>query len=146
MKRRALFLIGIALGISLLLLMFAHEGQSGIKYEKVFSSRQDDFILHIRVEEMNKGIRILRSLQYVGKDTVEIKHQTPLISVSLQNRNHDYTGSTVKKTLKTGNIYYQEPVIIDVPIEKESELYVQAKFSVDDEWIYMNHVETLIFN
>ena len=107
MKRRALFLIGIALGISLLLLMFAHEGQSGIKYEKVFSSRQDDFILHIRVEEMNKGIRILRSLQYVGKDTVEIKHQTPLISVSLQNRNHDYTGSTVKKTLKTGNIYYQ---------------------------------------
>ncbi|PAV28801.1 hypothetical protein CIL05_14330 [Virgibacillus profundi] len=112
---------------------------------KIAEKQVDDFILHMRVNETEKGIQVLQSIQYVGKEIVEIKHQSPLVSVSLLNRNHDYTGSTVSKALKKGDVYPGEEIIFPSPKKGECNLYLQARFNVNGEEVSIDHVEKLFF-
>lgn len=112
---------------------------------KEVKKQLDNFILHMRVDETEEGIQVLRSLQYMGEETVEIKHQAPLISVSLSHENHDFTGSLVTKKMNSGNIYTQEKLVFAAPEKGECNLYVQARFMADDEEILIEHVEKLIF-
>ncbi|WP_430786296.1 hypothetical protein VBD025_13425 [Virgibacillus flavescens] len=110
------------------------------------SAEEKDFIVHIRVEEIDEEIKVYRSLQYTGDETVEIEHQTPLISISLRNKNHDFTGSRVKKVMESGDSYYpQKAKLISKPQEGEYTLYCLAEFQVDGESRSIEHTENLIF-
>lgn len=110
------------------------------------STEIKDFILHIRVEEAEEQIKIYRSLQYIGSETVEIQHQTPLISVSLRQKNHDFTGSRVNKVLDYGDSYYpQKAKAIEVKKEGEYTLYCLAEFKVNGESKIIEHTEELLF-
>lgn len=107
---------------------------------------QDDFILHIGVERIDEGFQVLRAIQYVGKGSVEITHQTPLISVSFKQRNHDYTGSTVSRTLNTGTSYHpQNSKTFAAPEEGDYTLFCEANFTVNGEHMTISHQEELTF-
>ncbi|WP_099157890.1 hypothetical protein [Virgibacillus ndiopensis] len=113
---------------------------------KTGSKQVDDFILHIRVERIENGIRVYRSIQYVGDESIEITHYTPLVSVSLKNKNHDFTGSPVVKKLEKGNSYHPHgSIVINSPDKGTYKLYCKARFSVDGEEMVIDHVENLIF-
>lgn len=121
-------------------------GNQGSLSAAISSSKQvEDFILHVRVEETDNGIRVLQSLQYVGKEEIVIEHQTPLVSVSFLHDNHDYTGSSVSKVLNEGNIYPQKIVSFPSPEKGECNLYVNARFNVGNERFLIEHVEELLF-
>lgn len=109
------------------------------------SKQVDDFILHLRVEEVEEGIQVLQSLQYVGEEEIIIEHQTPLVSVSLLHNNHDFIGNSVSKVLNKGNIYPQQAVIFPSPEKGECNLYVKARFVVEGEPIIIKHVKKLLF-
>jgi len=113
---------------------------------KTISKESDNFILHIQVNDDEEGVEVLHSIQYTGKDKVEIQHQTPLVSVSLDDSKHDFTGSYVIKPMEEGNIYHpQEAEILSVPYLIECELHIKAKFEVDGERKVISHVEELKF-
>lgn len=101
----------------------------------------------MKVEREKSGIEVHHSLQYIGEGAVEILHQTPLISVSLLDKNHDFTGSLIQKKLNKGNIYYQESKILSpIDVKGECNLYVRAKFLVNNKLVNIDHVEPLMFN
>src|SRR5690625_7311503 len=52
---------------------------------KTISKSLDDFILHVRVNDNKDGVEVMHSIQYTGEDSVEIQHQTPLVSVSMRS-------------------------------------------------------------
>lgn len=111
------------------------------------SVHKEDFVLHVRVENEEKGFRVYRSLQYVGEGEVNVVHQTPLISISFRHKNHDYTGSTVSKVLgEDSNYHPQDPKYIESPKKGEYTLYCKAKFSVDGKERKITHQEKLTFN
>ncbi|SDQ65689.1 hypothetical protein SAMN05216232_2960 [Virgibacillus subterraneus] len=109
--------------------------------------QQDEFILHIRVEKMSEGFQVFRSIQYIGEEQVEITHQTPLISVSLKHKNHDYTGSNVTRVLTSGSSYHpQGSKTFEAPGRGEYTLFCESRFNVDGEEIKINYQENLMFN
>ncbi|GAA0440493.1 hypothetical protein GCM10008983_16870 [Lentibacillus halophilus] len=114
--------------------------------DKTKEIHKGNFILHIRVEDVENGFQVLRSIQYMGDKPITLKHQTPLISVSFQNRNHDYTGSTISKTVHKGGSYHpQGPKIFKAPTEGEHALYSQSTFTAGGETITINHKDNLLF-
>ncbi|GAB3793093.1 hypothetical protein [Virgibacillus kimchii] len=120
--------------------------RTALSENKTIAKESDDFILHVQVNDDGEEIEVLHSIQYKGKKKVEIQHQTPLVSVSLHDHNHDFTGSYVKKSMEEGNIYRpQKAANLPLPSEDECNLYIQAKFTVNDEWKVINHVEELKF-
>lgn len=111
------------------------------------SVHTDEFVMHIRVENDEKGFRVYRSLQYIGEEEVKVVHQTPLISVSFRHKNHDYTGSTVSKGLeKDSNYHPQNPKHFEPPKKGEYTLYCKAIFSVNGKEKKITHQERLSFN
>lgn len=107
---------------------------------------KNDFTLNIRVEKIDEGFRVLRSIRYSGAENIEIDHQTPLVSVSFKNKNHDYTGSTVTKVLTPGSSYHpQNPKTFEAPSEGEYTLYSESRFQVDGNEVTINNEENLIF-
>lgn len=145
MKKAAV--LSLIVIICLLGIIYWQFGQVNAKLveSKEIKKQQGNFILHMRVDETDNGIQVLRSLQYVGEDTIEIDHQTPLISVSISNENHDFTGSLVTKTMNSGNIYPQEKLLFEAPDEGECNLYVQARFNADGKEVLIDHIEKLLF-
>lgn len=115
-------------------------------HEKAIHKQVGDFIVYIKVEGAKDGIKVLNSLQYVGEKPIEIKHQTPLVSICLGQKNHDYTGSLVTKRLQEGSIYYQEEETLQTELEGENNLYVKARFIADGELVSIDHVEKLVFH
>ncbi|WP_226034546.1 hypothetical protein [Aquibacillus saliphilus] len=109
--------------------------------------QKDDFIVHIRVERNGDGFQILRSLQYIGSETITIDHRTPLTSVSINQENHDFTGSHVTKTLEPNYIYHpQEPESYS-PLEKGSyNLYIHSQFFVDGEPFNVYSEQEIVFH
>ncbi|WP_249869950.1 hypothetical protein [Oceanobacillus saliphilus] len=105
----------------------------------------EDFLLHLRVEEANKGIQIQRSLQYIGKEKVLIEHRTPLVSVSYNKSNHDFTGSFISKELNKGDIYDAHDVTLPYPESKDNNIYIHASFISNGKQINIDHVEQLTF-
>ncbi|ASK63670.1 hypothetical protein CFK37_16645 [Virgibacillus phasianinus] len=121
-------------------------GRASLVANQMGKAKFGDFILHIRVEEVNEEIKVFRSLQYMGEDPIEIKHQTPLISISLGRRNHDFTGSNVKEEMKHGDSYYpQKAKIITIPKKGKYTLYCLASFQVEGKDKKIEHSEELIF-
>ncbi len=47
------------------------------------------------------------SLQYIGKEDITIRHQTPLVSISAYKGVHRLSGGYVYRTLDSNYIYYQ---------------------------------------
>lgn len=132
--------------IATLYISWSGLGRDSLVSSQVGSAEMKDFIVHIRVEEIDDEIKVYRSLQYIGNETVEIEHQAPLISISLQNKNHDFTGSRVKKVMESGDSYYpQKAKLIGKPEEGEYTLYCLAEFQVDGEQRRIMHTEKLIF-
>ncbi len=114
--------------------------------DKNGSKQAGDFILHIRVERVEDGVQVYRSIQYMGKEPVEVKHNTPLISVSLANKNHDYTGSPVKKVLGEGDSYHPQDTFTFKPPKKgKYNLHCQAKFTANGKDVVIDHTEKLEF-
>lgn len=66
---------------------------------KSISKALGDFTLHVRVN----GVEVMHL-----KDSVEIQHQNPLVSVSLLNAKHDFTGSYVTKPMEERDIYHSQ--------------------------------------
>ncbi|ALX47307.1 hypothetical protein [Lentibacillus amyloliquefaciens] len=126
---------------------YGQEAEAELTNGNTNATQQEDFILHIRVESMEEGFQVSRALQYVGEGSVEVEHQTPLVSVSFKNQNHDYTGSTMTKTLNTGNSYHpQGPKTFEAPRSGTYILFCEARFMVNDKFITINHQEELEFN
>ncbi|HLS10305.1 hypothetical protein [Lentibacillus sp.] len=113
---------------------------------KTMEIQEGDFILHIRAERSDGGFQVFRAIQYVGDESVEIEHQTPLISVSLSHPNHDYTGNTVSRTLETGNSYHpQDSIQFESPRAGTYTLFCKAEFMADDEQTNITLQEELTF-
>ncbi|WP_088049976.1 hypothetical protein [Virgibacillus dakarensis] len=146
MNRKVLFFIVFIICLSGFSLWAFSRGNAQLVTDKSSSKRAGDFILHVRVERADKGIKVYRSIQYVGKEPIEIQHNTPLIAVSLAYKNHDYTGSPVTKVLKEGGSYHPQDAAIIKQTKKGSyNLYCKAKFTVEGEKVVIDHTEKLIF-
>lgn len=107
--------------------------------------RENDFLLHLRVEEGEKGIKVLHSIQYLGEEDIKMLHKKPLVSISLNNNEHYFTGSTVSKNMKNGAIYHQEEVVFPLQNKGMRDLYIHAQFMLDGEEVNIQHVEELHF-
>ncbi|QKY68881.1 hypothetical protein [Lentibacillus sp. CBA3610] len=148
MKKKLIAVIVLAVTCIIAVTSYLFYGQATAELasNKSREIQQDDFILHIRVERMNEGFQVFRAIQYVGDEQVEIKHQTPLISISFKHQNHDYTGSSVLNTLHTGNSYHpQNAKSFDSPEEGQYLLFCEARFLVNGEQMTISHQEELVF-
>ncbi len=130
-----LIIIGIICGIWL-------DKSGNLVHPKSLVREVDDFLLHIRIEEAEEGIKVLRSIQYVGEGEVEIIHQTPLVSVAIEE-DHSFGGKTVSKKMKQGAIYHQEEALLPTQKKGISELSIHAKFICDNEEMDIKHIEEL---
>ncbi|WP_164217914.1 hypothetical protein [Virgibacillus sp. YIM 98842] len=140
-----LFLI-IIISLGLTYGQFEKSNANTLTENKMISKESDDFILHVQINDDEKGIEVLYSIQYNGEERVEIQHQSPLVSVSFFDHGHDFTGSYVKKEMEEGNIYHpQKAAVLSSPNKNECNLYIKAKFEVDGEIKIINHVEALEF-
>lgn len=144
-RKNLVFLIFIIILVGFSYWIFARDAAQLVA-NKNGSKRVDDFILHIDVERMDEGIQVYRSIQYVGKDPVEIQHQTPLIAISFDRKNFDYTGSPVTKVLDEGESYHpQDAMAFKSPEKGTYNVYVEAKFRVNGEKMIINHTVELEF-
>lgn len=110
------------------------------------SKQEDDFTLHIRVENHDEGFQILRSIQYDGDESVKIEHRTPLTAVSINQSGSDFTGSPVTKTLNPGDIYTpQEPLSYKSLGKGEYLLYVHSQFFVDGKQVNITCESEIVF-
>ncbi|MEC5425137.1 hypothetical protein QGM71_16750 [Virgibacillus sp. C22-A2] len=145
---KKLLLIFLILFICLSSVLYLKYGSANAKLSENVSSMKQvgDFILHMRVDEKDKGIEVMRSIQYVGEEPVKIVHQSPLVSISIGNNKHDFTGSTVMKVLRKGDIYHpQSTVSFSISEKGECKLYVHARLDVNGERLSIEHEENLLF-
>ena len=125
---------------------FEKSNANTLTEDKMIAKESDDFILHVQMNGVEEGIEVLHSIQYNGQKKVEIQHQSPLISVSFFEHDHDFTGSYVQKEMVIGDIYHpQKATVLSAPNRDTFNLYIQAKFEVDGEVQVINHVEELEF-
>ncbi|ASK61331.1 hypothetical protein CFK37_03650 [Virgibacillus phasianinus] len=124
------FIVSIGI-ISIVVLALIEGNKATLVSTQNGSKKLGDFILHIRVEEVDKGIKVYRALQYKGKESVVIEHRTPLISVSLDQKNRSFTSSTTLKEMNYGHSYHpQKAKIIEITEEGQYTLYCAARFKV----------------
>ncbi|WP_112180691.1 MULTISPECIES: hypothetical protein [Paraliobacillus] len=99
--------------------------------------KENDFILHMRIENSDEGFRILHSLEYVGAEQVTIEHRTPLTSISINTDTSDFTGSPVSKILEPGDIYRpHKSAIIEESLEEGThKVYMNCQFYYKEEQI-----------
>ncbi|MFC4556917.1 hypothetical protein ACFO3D_01685 [Virgibacillus kekensis] len=145
--RRSLVVLFL-LSVCLIGSLYWFYGRAGTELaaKKTVNVEEDDFVLHIHVENDDSGFQVYRSLQYLGQGKVEITHRTPLISVSFKQKNHDYTGSNVTEVLDNGRSYYpQGPVSFESPEQGTYKLYCETRFTVNGEKVRINLEETLAF-
>lgn len=133
-----LIIIGIACGIWL-------DKSGNLVHSKSLLREANDFLLHIRIEGAEEGIKVLRSIQYIGEGEVEIIHQPPLISVAIVDEDHSFSGKPISKKMKQGTIYHQEEALLPIQKKGISELSIHAKFICGDEEINIKHIEELEF-
>lgn len=146
MKRFMYMFIIVTIGILALFYFGNDRASASLFTNKSISKRVDDFILHIYVEDGEEGFQVFRSIEYIGDDPIEINHQTPLISVSFQQKNHDFTGSNVSKTLNHGMSYYpQDELVLAKPKKGKYPIYVCARFNIKGERLIIEHEEMLEF-
>ncbi|CDQ40295.1 MULTISPECIES: hypothetical protein [Virgibacillus] len=147
MKKKFILII-IVIGAVFIALIYGGFGNANAKLveNKTVTKQEGDFILHISIENADAGVKVYSSIQYVGDNPVIIEHRAPLVSISLDQQQHKYTGSPVSKELNKGNIYHP-PYSNEFDIQNRpcASLYLEARFKVDDEEIRIQHVEELEF-
>lgn len=106
-------------------------------------SFEDDFLLHIRIQQTNEGVQVQNSIQFLGDGTVVVEHKNPLISVSYNT--HSFDGETVQRQMSNGSIYYQPKTDLDFPEDNE---YIQIKVQckVDGEIVEFEYKEKIQFD
>ncbi len=106
-------------------------------------SFEDDFLLHIRIQQTDEGVQVQNSIQYLGESTVVVEHKQPLISVSYNT--HSFEGETVQREMKNGNIYYQPKADLEFPEDKEY-IRFKVKCKVDGEDLEFDYTEKIQFD
>jgi flagellar basal body-associated protein FliL len=107
----------------------------------------EDFVIHIRAEKIDQGFQVLRSLEYIGEESIKIMHRTPLISVSVDHDNHRFTGSPVAKTLEQGDVYYpQDPQTFSALEKGDHVLLVHAQFVIEGKEVNIKSEKAIRFN
>ncbi|SER98185.1 hypothetical protein SAMN04487944_11469 [Gracilibacillus ureilyticus] len=121
--------------IGLLVTAFIKESMKTNLAETVKINEQyEDYIIHIRIEAVNDGFQVLRSLEYTGDEKVEIKHRNPLTAVTINKDNPVFTGSDRTMVLNPGNNYHpQEPVEFSNLPKGSHTVYIHTQFFVDGE-------------
>ena len=109
---------------------------------------KDAFILHMRIENNDKGFRVLHSLEHTGDEQVTIEHRTPLTSISIDARQSDFTGSTTSKTLQPGDIYRPDntPAVYDSLKAGSHDIYIHCQFLIDGEPVNIELEKEIVFN
>ena len=121
------------------------EGKGSVVTSTSTIKVEDNLLIHMRVEDVDDGIQIQCSLQYVGKEDILLEHQTPLVSARFDETIHNFTGDKLAKTLRRGSIYHQPTILLDYPEISDLNLEISAKFWVDGEPINFQHIEKLEF-
>lgn len=104
------------------------------------------FILHTQVEDINDGIEVYSSPQYVGDDSKMIEMGNPFVSVSFNHMEDSFSLDPTTKYFRKGSICHSdEPIVFPYPSKGKHELFINASFIVDGEEVFINHVEELIF-
>ncbi|HLR62299.1 MAG TPA: hypothetical protein VK097_07645 [Lentibacillus sp.] len=147
MKKWVIVFIGTAFIVTAVIFCwFNGKADAELAGNETSQIQEDDFVLHIRAEPADGGFQVFRAIQYVGDESVEIKHQTPLVSVSFKQSNHDYTGKTVSSTLGTGNSYHpQGSKTFETPGKGIYTLFCEARFVADGEQMKITHQKKLTF-
>ncbi|UOQ85419.1 hypothetical protein [Gracilibacillus salinarum] len=105
-----------------------------------------DFIVHIRIEPLEEGFQVLRSLQYTGEASLVIEHRSPLTQVTIDADNPTFTGSPVTKQLNADYQYYPQPTLLFDTLEKgKHTIYIHTQFYIEGERVDIKTKETLIF-
>ncbi|MFC3039925.1 hypothetical protein ACFOGI_06635 [Virgibacillus xinjiangensis] len=123
------------------------EEERDLQEERYIKKESGEFVLHVKIGRKEDKIEVLRSLQYLGKESIEIEHRTPLASVSFGHRNHDFTGSPVHRRLNSGDIYLPKTdAIFSLNEENACKVYIHAEFTADGEEVVIDHAEELPFH
>ncbi|WP_188453352.1 hypothetical protein [Virgibacillus oceani] len=145
-RKVAIVLLVFIIGLMCFLYWLFQFNDATLVSNKSISKQVDDFILHIRIEDIDNEVQVFRSIQYMGEDSVKIVHSTPLISVSFKVKNHDFTGGPVSTILGRGESYHpQDAFTFASPKKGKYNLYVKARFCVNGEEMTIDYVENLIF-
>lgn len=87
------------------------------------------------------------SLQYIGKEDITIRHQTPLVSISAYKGVHRLSGGYVYRTLDSNYIYYQPAFEIeDVDFFWINIIYFQVYYQLNGENKVFTFEEKLNFD
>ncbi|UFU00851.1 hypothetical protein KO561_07940 [Radiobacillus kanasensis] len=109
------------------------------------SKQVEDFVLHVRIEQNEKGFQVLRALEYKGEAEVEILHRTPLISISIDRNDHDFTGSPVSRKMDPGDKYARDPKYFEPLEEGTHTIFIHGQFYVNDELINIEEKREITF-
>ncbi|SDJ76144.1 hypothetical protein [Sediminibacillus albus] len=110
------------------------------------NEQADDFIIHVQVEKKDKGFQVLRSLEYIGEEPVELLHRTPLISLDVNREMNDFTGSPVTKELDPGDVYHPQDPKLFKPLDKGTHtLYITCEFYLNGELKSIQTEKEMVF-
>ncbi|PWU69024.1 hypothetical protein [Gracilibacillus dipsosauri] len=147
MKKKPLIVIILFIAIGLIITIFLIRGSEASLVETVQIKEQyQDFIIHIRVEDTEDGFQVLRSLEYIGDEMVEIKHRTPLTQITIDKDNAVFTGSHRNMVLRPGNQYNPlEPLHLENLEKGSHRLYIHTQFMMEGKWINIKTEKEILF-
>ncbi len=98
------------------------------------------------MENHENGLQVLRSLEYIGTETITLSHRTPLIGLSINHDNPKFTGSPVTKIMDPGDIYHPDDLQVFAFREPGSyTLFVHCQLEVNGEPINIRINRDFIF-
>lgn len=145
-KNHFLVICGIGFLCISLFFIINEYGKTTLTRPFSVSEKFEDFIIHIRLEPLDEGFQVLRAIEYTGEESVEIRHRSPLIQVTVNVDNATFTGSPVKKRMEPGYQYHpQKPLTFDSLVRGEHTLYVHAQFFLGEERIDVKTKKSIHF-
>ncbi|MGP4040470.1 hypothetical protein ACTWP4_11355 [Gracilibacillus sp. D59] len=147
MWKRNTIVIAIIACIGTFLLFIIKDFQKTSLVETVKIEEQyEDFIVHIRIEGINDGFQVLRSVQYIGEENIMIQHRTPLTQITVNVDNATFTGSPISKQMKPGFHYHPQEPLTFANLEKgDHKLFVHTQFFINGERIDIKTEKTISF-
>ncbi|UOQ48028.1 hypothetical protein MUN88_18540 [Gracilibacillus caseinilyticus] len=145
--KRFTFTIIVIACIGAIMLFVTGAFQKPVLAETVKLEKQyEDFIVHIRIEPIEDGFQVLRSLQYTGEASLVIEHRSPLTQVTIDADNPTFTGSPVTKQLNADYQYYPQAPLLFETLEKGNHtVYIHTQFYIDGERVDIKTKETITF-
>lgn len=139
------FILIACLGISLFFIINTLQKSTLVEPVKI-EEQYKDFIVHIRIEPLNEGFQVLRSIEYTGDERIEIDHRSPLTQVSIGMDNGVFTGSPSTKQMAPGYQYHpQKPLVFDSLEKGEHTVYIHTQFFKEGNRIDIESEETIRF-